>query len=563
MRVRGIVWRVAVGVVLAGVAIFAVVIVAQVRGWREPVVPSGPATVRLMSEQQYLTTVHDLFGQDIEVEAGFPPLQRRQGLLALGASDAVVTPGALDQFDRPARLVAMQVVDEAHRTALVPCTPASATGADATCAQQFFARVGRLLYRRPLTESELQMQVGLAGTFAQKLGDFYTGLGYSLESMLVSPKFLYIIEATEPDPEHPGQLRLNAYAKATRLSLFLWNSLPDEALIEAAQRGELDKQSGVKRQIDRLLSSPRLEQGTRAFFSDLLAFDDFDTLSKDSVIYPEFTRNVAASAKEQALRLITDQLLTRNGDYRDLFTTSRTFVDETLAPLYNEPVPNPQDWVSFDSGPNRAAGLLTSLSFLALHAHPGQSSPTRRGRAIRELLLCQKVPDPPPNVNFTLFQDPNSHFKTARERLQAHATDPVCAGCHKLTDPMGLALENFDGAGAFRSTENGAQIDTRGVLDGQSFTDVVSLGQAMHSHAALGSCLASRLYAYGIGREVTRADRPWLVYIAKRFAVHDYRVPDLLREIASSRAFYAVSAPSQGRDERALSASTVTAASIQ
>jgi hypothetical protein len=290
-----------------------------------------------------------------------------------------------------------------------------------------------------------------------------------------------------------------------------------------------------------MLASRRLEQGVRSFFSDFLTFDKFETLSKDPVIYPVFTRSVARSAQEQALHLITEHLLNRQGDYRDLFTTSRTFFDCTLGPIYR--VPNPQDWTPYELDSRHAAGLLTSLGFLALNSHPGVSSPTRRGRAIRELLLCQKVPDPPPNVSFKIFEDPNRHFRTARERLHAHSTDAVCAGCHKLTDPIGLALENFDGAGAFRASESGAPIDASGVLDGHLFTDVASFGQALHDHPALGPCLASRLYAYGIAREVVRTDRPWLVYIAKRFAVHGYRLRDLLGEIANSRAFFAVSNP--------------------
>jgi Protein of unknown function (DUF1592)/Protein of unknown function (DUF1588)/Protein of unknown function (DUF1585)/Protein of unknown function (DUF1595)/Protein of unknown function (DUF1587) len=543
VRARAILWRAAAAVAFSAVAVIATLILAHKRGWWEPTVPGGQATVRLISAEQYLNTMHDLFGEDIAVDVSFAPPQRRQGLIALGAATADITPGALEQFDRAARTVAMQVVDETHRAVLVPCTPVSADAEDVTCARKFFTRVGRFLYRRPLTQMELNGQVETADAIAQQSADFYTGLGYSLAGMLTSPKFLYVTESNEPDPEHPGQVRLDAYAKATRLSLFLWNALPDEALLEAAELGELQKQGGLQRQIDRMLGSPRLEQGVRAFFADFLSFDRFDTLSKDPVIYPVFTRRVAQSAEEQALRLITDHLLTREGDYRDLFTTSRTFVDAALGPLYGVPIPNPQGWIPYELDPKHSAGLLTSLSFVALNSHPGRSSPTRRGRAIREFLLCQKVPDPPPNVSFNVFEDPDRHFRTTRERLERHSTDPVCAGCHKLTDPMGLALENFDGAGTFHTEENGVRIDTRGVLDGRPFTDAATLGQALHGQPALGPCLASRLYAYGIGREVTTADRPWLVYIAKRFAVDGYRLPDLLRDIASSRAFFAVSNP--------------------
>lgn len=558
MKASAMLRRAAVGVMFAGLSV-AMLLLIRERGWIEPSVSGGPAAVRLISNEQYLTTIRDLFGENISVEVSFPPLQRRQGLLALGASTVVITPGSLEQFDRAARMVAMQVLDAKHRAVLVPCRPASESRTDAACARQFFARVGRLLYRRPLTESELETHITAAGQVAEELGDFYTGLAYSLAGMLTSPKFLYITELTEPDPAKPQRVRLNGYAKASRLSFLLWDAPPDEALLNAAETGELHDTSGLKRQVERLLDSPRMEQGIRAFFSDLLDFTQFDTLSKDPVIYPAFTRSVARSAKEQTLRLITDHLLAGRGDYRDLFTTSRTFVDGTLGPLYNAPVPYPQEWIPLEL--QYRAGLLTSLSFLTLHSHPGRSSPTRRGKAMREQLLCQKVPEAPPNVNFAVFEDPNRHFKTARDRLTAHSTDPVCAGCHKLTDPVGLALETFDGAGQFRATESGVTIDISGNLDGQVFVDTASIGQAVHDHPALVPCLVSRWYAYGIGRPVVATDRPWLAYISRRFAVHRYRVPELLREIATSRAFYTVS-EEQGSDDIAMPVSAVTAETL-
>lgn len=292
-----------------------------------------------------------------------------------------------------------------------------------------------------------------------------------------------------------------------------------------------------------MLAAPeRLERAARAFFADLLLLDKFDVLTKDPVIYPYFTSLVAQSAREQILRLIADHLLARGADYRDLFTTPHSFVDGVLAPVQRVPAQG-ADWIPVTLDQRHSAGLMTSLGFLAAHSHPGRSSPTLRGKAIREALLCQKVPDPPPNVDFELFEGSLETMKTARERLTAHSTDAVCAGCHKITDPIGLALENFDGAGMFRTAEKGATIDASGDLDGQPFADPAELGQAMRGHPALVPCLVSRLYSHAIGRETAAADRPWLAYMVKRFADDHYRYPDLLRRIALSRAFSAVTAP--------------------
>ena len=521
----------------------AILIIAPWKHFYEPTPIGGPPTMRLMSVDQYIHTVHHLFGEDIKFEISFPPLQRKLGLESLGATTAIITQGALERFDRAARSIAMQVVDDAHRHVFVPCTPSSRHDPDEVCARIFFARVGRLLFRRPLTEIESQRLVAMATVSTKMAGDFYIGLAYTLAGMMTSPKFLYLAEVSEPDPDQSGKLRLDAFSKASRLSLFLWNSLPDDQLLVAAETGEIHNDKGLQTQIDRMLVSPNLEHGVRSFFTDILEFDDFVTLSKDVSIYPLFTYAVSRAAEEQTLRMIIDHLIRRRADYRDIFTSRQTSLNRTLAAFYQLPFYGHAEWDSYEFLDSDYAGLLSSLSFLMLHSHPGRSSPTLRGKAVRGTFLCQNIPSPPPNVNFDIFEDPNQQFKTARDRLNAHNTDPICAGCHKLTDPIGLALENFDATGRFRDEENGVLLDASGNLDGRTFTDVGSFGQAVREHPAIAPCLVKRLYAYGVGREPVAADRQWLAYMVKRFAAHKYRFPKLLREIAMSKGMFAVSAP--------------------
>jgi hypothetical protein len=291
-----------------------------------------------------------------------------------------------------------------------------------------------------------------------------------------------------------------------------------------------------------MLSSPRLETGVRAFFDDMLGFDDFAVLSKDPSIYPAFVGDTVQDAREQTLRMIVDQLLVKKGDYRDLFTTRETFLSPSLATLYG--VPAPPGWTPYEvpAGSERV-GLLTQIAFLADHAHPGRSSATRRGKALRELLLCQVVPRPPPNVDFSIVENPKSTLHTAREKLEAHRTNPVCAGCHKITDPIGLGLENFDGAGQFRTTERGAPIDASGNLDGKKFTDPIGLAQALHDSPTLPACLVRRVYTYGVGGVMKTDNKEVLPWLDKRFAEEGYRLPDLLRTVALSTAFAEVSEP--------------------
>jgi hypothetical protein len=466
----------------------------------------------------------------------FPPLQRTSGLLENGAAVAGVTATQLEQFQHAASSIAGQVVDESHRDYLIPCKPANEKAADKPCATKFLTTVGRLLHRRSLTPAETALYVDQADGAADQLKDFYAGLGISLEGMLISPDVLFDVEKGEPDPEHPGHYRLDAYSLASRLSFFLWNAAPDDQVLKAAESGEIETSKGKQQVVDMMLASPRLEDGMRAFFDDMFGFDDFDTLSKDSTVYPFFTGATAVDAREQTLRTAVDLLLVKKADYRDLFTTRETFLSPALAALYN--LPATPGWQPYEFPANSPReGMLTQISFLALHAHPGRSSPTRRGKALRELLLCQNVPNPPPNVDFSALENPDAHYKTQRERVAVHLKNATCAGCHKIMDPMGLALENFDGAGRFRATEGGAPIDASGSLDGKQFPNVQGLAQALHDSPSLPSCLVSRMYSYGAGGPPPPRDRKFLKYLNKTFADDGYRIPDLLRTIALSGSF--------------------------
>ena len=519
--------------------------VAKADALAEPAVSGSTPSLRLMSQSEYLHTVTDIFGPDIAVNVRFAPVKRTEGLLSVGAGAAVVTPGAMDRLESAARSVAQQVTDPKHRGVLIGCKPASETAADEACARQFLGKVGRLLYRRPLTKDELDLKVKVAGQAADNGGGFYKGLYYGLSGLLTSPNFLLIAEDIEPDPRHPGGWRLDGYSKAARLSFLLWDSAPDSELLRAAERGELHDAKGLRRQTERMLAAPQYEQAVRAFFEDFLVLEAFDNVAKDPIIYPAYSSGMAKEAREQVLRTVVDHLVTRKGDYRDLFTTRRTMMSPGLAPLYRAPVaPGADGWApyEFPAGDPRM-GLLTQVGFLSQYAHPGRSSSTRRGRGIREVLLCQKVPDPPPNVDFSIIEDPKAKYRTARERLEAHNADPVCAGCHKIMDPIGLALEQFDGAGQFRRTEHGATIDPSGSLDGVAYSDAAGLAQALHDSPSVRACIVNRLYAYGVGRAATKEERPLLRYFQASLDKTGYRFDDLLRVVIYSDAFFAAKPP--------------------
>lgn len=528
--------------------VMALLIMAQIRASGEPEPVGGPPMVRRLTESQYRASIADIFAPDIPVTARFEKPLRVEGLIAIGTGASGMSPFAVEQYDAAAQGIAAVVLSKDRRHEFLSCGPKAETTFDEACARAFLTEKGRLLFRRPLTGAETDKFVGLARMAHQQLGNYYEGLELSLYTMLVSPQFLFRVERMAPGSNgRTGQL--DAFSKASRLSFFLTNSTPDDELLRAAEAGELDHGWGLRRQVNRLTQSDRFEDAVRAFFADMLQFERFDDLSKDPAIYPAFNSDVAADAQEQTLRTIVEHLITDRGDYRDLFTTRDTFLTRSLGVVYRTPVPTRGDWeaVTFDQSANRA-GIQSHVSFLALHSHPGRSSPTLRGYAVREIFLCQHVPDPPANVDVTAI-DEIAHAKmvTARDRLARHATEPSCAGCHKVMDPLGLTMENYDGLGTFRTRENGALIDTAGSLDGTEFNTTDGLAKALRNHPETPRCVAERMYKSAVGRDITWDERYYLDWLIAAFEDDGYRIPDLMRRIAMSENFFVVTHPAGTR----------------
>ena len=237
--------------------------------------------LRRLSEQEYRNSVADIFGKDIAVQGMFEPQIRMNGLIATSTSVLSVTPAGFESFSKMADGIAVQVTDEKHRGALVSCTPKSAKAPDDACAAEFFGHYGLMLFRRPLTAGELKMRVNLARDMTKSSGDFYAGLRYGLAQLLQSPNFLFRKEVAA---RKDGALTLEPYSRATRLSYLMWATTPDSELLQSAESGELNTAAGLEKQVNRLLASPRLENGMRAFFTDMLELDTFDTVSKDALI---------------------------------------------------------------------------------------------------------------------------------------------------------------------------------------------------------------------------------------------------------------------------------------
>lgn len=531
---------------------FAQAVDGQAVGTESSEFEAAPPILRRLTESQYRASIADVFGPEVPIAGRFERGLRVDGLIAVGTSRMGMSPFSLEQYDIAARSVASAVTSDEMRERFVPCRPVSEAAFDRACATQFVDTYGSRLFRRPLTQEQLARFVGIAESAQAQLGGFYNGLNYALVGMLVSPEFLLRIERVEPVPGSAGKFRLDAFSKASRLSYFLTNSTPDDELLQAAANGKLHTSAGLRRQVDRLIASDQVENSVRAFFADMLHFDGFRDLFKDPEIYPYYTTQVALDAQEQTLRTIVSHLITDKGDYRDLFTTRNTWLTRSLGMIYRMRVTTRNGWERAvypeDSG---RAGILTDLSMLALHSHPGRSSPTLRGKAIRENLLCERVPDPPADVDFAAFQDAAAEVgSTARIRLAEHNANPVCAGCHKITDPIGLSLESFDGAAVARAVENGVKLDLSGSLYGEDFDGPVGLGKAMRNSESAPHCLVEKMYRSAVGRELLPTEEPVLEDLSSQFVQLEYRVPMLMREIVLSQSFFAISASSDPETRR-------------
>ena len=497
--------------------------------------------LRRLSEQEYRNSIADVFGKDIAVQGMFEPGVRMGGLIAASTAVLSVTPAGFDSFSKMADGIAVQVTSDKWRGTLVSCRPKAVSAPDDACAGEVLGHYGRLLFRRPLTADELKARVSLARAMTKSTGDFYTGLRYGLAELLQSPNFLFRKESAVRAGD---SATLEPYSRAARLSYLMWDTTPDGELLHAAESGELNTAAGLEKQVDRLLASPRLDAGMRAFFTDMLELDTFDTVSKDALIYPKWAGTMAASAREETLRSTISLALHDNSDLRDLMTTRKTFINRNLAAIYDVDFTFDNEWMPYAFAPTSGrSGVVTQISMLSMFSHPGQSSPTKRGVALMDIFLCEPTPTPPANVDFSVINDTHGPLKTVRERLLAHATSSTCASCHTHSDPIGLSLEGFDSIGARRLTENGQRIDLSAKIGGKSFADGAGLGQYLHDNPKFPACLARKLYAYAVGANSEDVEPAAFKSAYTSFADSGFRLRPLLKGLVESPGFFNATVP--------------------
>jgi hypothetical protein len=502
---------------------------------------SEPRLRRLLA-RQYVNAVESLLGPDAASIAKAPNDIASQGFESIGASTLTPSDSSLAAYEKSAQAVSQKVVADISKVpALIGCTPSGM--ADAACYTTMVKKLGKKAFRRTLTDEEVTRYVNLAMTTAGRYKNAYAGVAYTISALLQSPSFLYQVEVGEVDSDDGSRKKLTSTEIATRMAFFLTDRPPDEALIDMAEAGKLKTPEQIKAVALQLVESEGAKAALDAFYTERFKLSQLDTLAKDTKVFPNWKPEMAQAMKQESLLLLRDIVWTQNADYRGMFTANYAFVNSDLANLYGTPPVTSGGFEKRNLPPNRM-GVFGQASFLAIEAHPGTTSPTRRGRFVSERMLCTDIPPPPPNVVTDLPEPTPGMPQTMRQRLSVHNTNPQCASCHVRMDGIGLALEHFDAQGGFRQTDQGLPIDASGeVYEVAKFDGLQGLANLVTSREELHRCWVRSLYRHATGHFEAEADEAALEDVDVKFSDSNYKLKQLLVEIVTSDAFRFVDNP--------------------
>jgi Protein of unknown function (DUF1592)/Protein of unknown function (DUF1588)/Protein of unknown function (DUF1587)/Protein of unknown function (DUF1595)/Protein of unknown function (DUF1585) len=504
--------------------------------------------MRRLTHSQYNHTVHDLLGDQTNPANQFPQEDFVNGFKNQTSAQSV-PPLLAEAYSAAAEKLARNAFrggDVNHDVNhLVPCRP-RAPG-DSQCAAQFIRAFGAKAFRRPLTPTEVARYAALFADETRHTGKFLAGAQLIVEAMLQSPNFLF-------HAERGGDTR--QYEIACRLSYFLWDTMPDADLFEAAARGELTTSASIEKQARRMIVDPRARQSVDEFAAEWLRFDRLLNAVKDRRRYPQYSPELVQAMTEETRRMVADAVW-NDRDFMTIFSAGYSFLNSDLAALYGVATPTAEyARVDFPTDSDRA-GIVGQATFLALTSKPNETSPTSRGVFVREQFLCQKVPDPPPGVNSNLPPVSEDKPQTNRERMAAHATQQPCAGCHQFIDPIGFGLEKYDAIGGRREKlelkfynphddddEKKVKtvlldLDAHGGLSGvpgADFSSPKELGKILAARPECQECVVRQLFRYGWGRHELGVDRPVIQAALQRFRDSQFRFKELMISLVNAYA---------------------------
>ncbi len=493
------------------------------------------AVLPRLTERQYRNSIADLLGGELP-EPAVEPDTNPYLFYSVGATSTTLSELGVQMYEEAAETLTTAVfADAERREALVGCAP---TDASDPCVESFVRDFGLRAFRRPLDEDEVAQWTDLVTDVSEP--DVWEGLRLTVGGMLQSPNFVYRVELGEPDPDDDTRLRFTGYEMATRLSYLLWDTTPDAELLAAAADGSLATKDGVMEQAERLLAAPRSRDSVRAFFSQYYDLSRLNGINRSQEEYPDFNSLMPDQMRAEVELLVEDVVYRQDADFRTIYSTRRTHVTNHLAKLYGIEAPgaSPITFVPVDlpeDGPR--GGLLTLSAFLTMNAHETETSPTLRGKYVRDRVLCDEVPAPPDDVDLDTQPD-ESDPQTLRERLEEHRENPVCAACHAFIDPPGFLFENFDSVGAYRTVDSlGLELDASGELDGTEMADASELGPYLAQDPRVGTCVVQQLYRHAHGRLNVPGEAGAIKDLSDRFEADGYRFQGLLLQFVTHDSF--------------------------
>ena len=431
--------------------------------------------------------------------------------------------------------------DTPSRRAVFSCRPESAAPADErACAAEIVSRLARRAYRRPVTPADVDTLLGFFDSGRESGGGFDAGIQLALERMLVDPDFLLRIER-DPAGAAPGEpYRLRGVEVASRLSFFLWGSIPDEPLLAAAEQGRLARPAALEAQVRRMLGDPRARSLVDDFAVQWLHLRNLEDVTGDPVPFPDFDDNLVEAFRQETTLFLTSTLR-EDRSVLDLLDADYTFVNERLARHYGIPGVYGSRFrrVTLPDREQRG-GLLGHGGLLALTSYPTRTSPVLRGKWLLDTILGAPPPSPPADVPALPERSAGGRSASVRERLERHRQAPACATCHASIDPPGFALEQFDGLGAWRTKDEfGNPIDATATMpDGRTVAGMAGLrALLLERPEQFAGTVTGKLLAYALGRGLTHADRPTVRAIVRDAAADDYRWSALVAGVVKSPAF--------------------------
>lgn len=493
---------------------------------------AGPAPLRRLTDAEYRNTVADLLKDADALTVAFPPERAVHGFRnqASGVSSSALL---TERYVMAAEELSGRAV--ANLDKLTTC---ETTTQASTCVRAWIRSFGQRAMRRPLRSEEAE---GYANVFADVAGQagYADGLRAVVEAMLLAPDFLYRVEL-EPGVKVSDDVeRLNGWQMASRLSYFLWGSMPDEPLFRAAADDDLATPEQIRAQADRMLKDPRARRMVASFHEQWLGLGRLDAMTKDAALFPKFDASLNPALKQSVLDSIGEIFWEGDASWESLLTSNDIFVNAQLAAFLDLPRPADAAFAKRTWNDDRRSGLLTHPAVLAAYSKSNQTSPVERGRFIREQILCTVPPPAPADLEVQAPDlDPNL---TTRERFAQHTTEPLCAHCHKLMDPLGLAFETYDAVGLWRSDEAGKPIDASGELietdvDGP-FNGAKELIERLVKSQTAKSCMVTQWFRFAHGRDPEADDACTVAHLEQSFARSGQDVRALMVALTQTSAF--------------------------